>query len=632
MALSQTDHHDVTEIRSRMRDVVSGVAELARAWPALVVGALICGLIVWLQPSTSQDRRISDRLLTAQQSSADRSYLLVEITPADLREYGRPMLTRENLANTVERLADAGAERVLLDLFLADKVDEAADRKLAQALARLGPQRLALSTSTSPDAQPHEQFARHATLVDGRLQADVDGWHRSLGSEGSAAGTNPASWLASGANISEAIPFDLRIDANRFERASVDDVMRGRVALAGRLVILGASADVAPTRAFLPQATEASRGLVIATAAQSVSQGYPDRFAQGTWFNTAAIAIAVLLGFVVGRIASSGKSLVLISFASLLAIGWIEIGIAERIGVPIMLFTAVSSFFTMLNISLFQRFRIAALVGNFMRGDVSPEEVWAWRGVETGRQPALLFSADGRVKRRNAAAECLSDFSDKELSRKAQPAAGQRAGEIELTRAGEAPRCYEIEWPYDHVPIAILRDVTESRALHENLLEQLFVDELTGCINRRGFEREIKQLVEQGRDYTLFYIDLNGFKLVNDRYGHDVGDKILRVAVQTLRHAVRGIGKVARLGGDEFVILKPGAFDSTAAESLADEIVARFVTPVRLEGQGSPVSIGAAIGYAGPDHAGETYASVMRRADEMMYARKARMKAMNKAA
>ena len=121
----------------------------------------------------------------------------------------------------------------------------------------------------------------------------------------------------------------------------------------------------------------------------------------------------------------------------------------------------------------------------------------------------------------------------------------------------------------------------------------------------------------------LFYIDLDGFKPVNDRHGHAAGDAVLKMVAGVLTRSVRASDTVARLGGDEFglILWNLGEGDATAkAWSLEAAI-----SEAAIDWQGEPLCVGASIGFAMMGAADEL-AEVLARADRAMYARKAERK------
>ncbi len=149
------------------------------------------------------------------------------------------------------------------------------------------------------------------------------------------------------------------------------------------------------------------------------------------------------------------------------------------------------------------------------------------------------------------------------------------------------------------------------------------IDPLTDLVNRRGLERELKRALAYVKRYgtgaVLIYLDLDGFKLVNDRHGHAAGDAVLKAVAMVLTRQVRASDLVARLGGDEFVVLLwnlPEADASAKARSL-EAAVGRMTAPYG----GATVSVGASAGSTMLLPL-DTVASVLERADLAMYNRK----------
>ncbi|MFG1604085.1 diguanylate cyclase domain-containing protein [Actinoplanes sp. NPDC049265] len=160
------------------------------------------------------------------------------------------------------------------------------------------------------------------------------------------------------------------------------------------------------------------------------------------------------------------------------------------------------------------------------------------------------------------------------------------------------------------------RDVTETRLFQERLAHQARHDALTGLPNRRRMRDTLDETLPSD-GVAVLYVDLNGFKPVNDAYGPNAGDDLLRQVAKRLSGAVREQDVLSRVGGDEFVILMPGVDDEAAAQAMADRVRAETARPFELNG--TPVVIGASVGVnvarpgSDPDDA-------LRDADQAMYA------------
>jgi diguanylate cyclase (GGDEF)-like protein len=160
------------------------------------------------------------------------------------------------------------------------------------------------------------------------------------------------------------------------------------------------------------------------------------------------------------------------------------------------------------------------------------------------------------------------------------------------------------------------------------LEERADVDPLLDIFNRRGFERELKRSIayvaRYGTDVALIYIDLDGFKAVNDQHGHRAGDAVLKAVARRLTARVRASDVVARLGGDEFaVVLWNAGIDAAAAKARELETLIEEA-PITYGKERLSVGASAGIVPLRPDLAA---AQVLDAADKAMYARKSARKA-----
>lgn len=149
-------------------------------------------------------------------------------------------------------------------------------------------------------------------------------------------------------------------------------------------------------------------------------------------------------------------------------------------------------------------------------------------------------------------------------------------------------------------------------------------DPLTGLFNRREFraalEREFASAGRSGAGFALLLVDLDGFKAVNDTFGHAAGDKVLcAVAARLLEHA-RAIDTVARVGGDEFVLICPGMTSREDAAGLSERLIDALNRPIAVDG--SEARIGASIGIVFCCDQIEGCDELIRMADRAMYAAK----------
>ncbi len=176
------------------------------------------------------------------------------------------------------------------------------------------------------------------------------------------------------------------------------------------------------------------------------------------------------------------------------------------------------------------------------------------------------------------------------------------------------------------------RDVTERKQLEAQLHHRAFHDGLTGLANRHLFRDRVAHAVQRSQrhpaPFAVLFLDLDGFKLVNDTLGHEAGDGLLKVVAQRIRLAIRDHDTACRLGGDEFAVLVEDLTDRSDAARVADRVLAAIRATVDLDGQS--VSVDGSIGIAVAEGVvrihdgspGEAADALLRNADIAMYTAK----------
>lgn len=227
--------------------------------------------------------------------------------------------------------------------------------------------------------------------------------------------------------------------------------------------------------------------------------------------------------------------------------------------------------------------------------------------LENAHDAVISIDDGGRVLRWNVAAERMFSLAAADalglplaelaLARPglacifAEGAAGTaRSGACELPSvAGAVPRFVEFALTRNRFGVtteltAFIHDVSEHKHLERSIREQALTDSLTGLANRRRMLEALADAVERGHggktDMALLFMDLDEFKQINDRYGHDVGDRVLQDFAARLRASTRASDLIGRLGGDEFVVLADGLPSAQEALSLAAKIAAALATPI----------------------------------------------------
>jgi diguanylate cyclase (GGDEF)-like protein len=186
-----------------------------------------------------------------------------------------------------------------------------------------------------------------------------------------------------------------------------------------------------------------------------------------------------------------------------------------------------------------------------------------------------------------------------------------------------------------------LREIENLRAVNDHLMRELAAlkqrevqaqrladrDALTGLYNRRRMLELLNSAIHaaelQGQCVGLLFVDLNGFKAVNDEYGHAAGDKILITAAMRIATRVRAGDFVCRYGGDEFVVILPGTPDPAAVTQIADTIRKRIALPYWIEGTEQHLT--AAVGESMYPYDASSASELLLKADQAMYRLKARL-------
>jgi diguanylate cyclase (GGDEF)-like protein/PAS domain S-box-containing protein len=290
------------------------------------------------------------------------------------------------------------------------------------------------------------------------------------------------------------------------------------------------------------------------------------------------------------------------------------------------------------------RSRIEALdMATSLGKDLAASEARAKAVMESAVEAILTTDAVGHVESVNPAAEVLFGWAEAEIV--GRPIAvvvpglelsGEHDGMDDLhwgpsERMMEAIRKDEQRLPVDvsmssttiggrEMLTLIARDATLRKLYEDQLEHQATHDPLTGLANRTLFDellvRAAYQADRSGRPVAVLYLDLDGFKDVNDVFGHPSGDRVLSETSRRLEAVVRPGDMVARMGGDEFVVLCEHLSEPSDAEKIATRIVQAVGKPIPLATGVATVTASVGIALGEP---GETAASLIGRADEAMY-------------
>ncbi|WP_025739691.1 sensor domain-containing diguanylate cyclase [Salinivibrio socompensis] len=182
-----------------------------------------------------------------------------------------------------------------------------------------------------------------------------------------------------------------------------------------------------------------------------------------------------------------------------------------------------------------------------------------------------------------------------------------------------------MEWDRNHHPVRMVgthQDINETKRLSLQFEHMAHTDTLTGALNRIAFRQRADQSLtharQNGTKFSFLFIDLDGFKAINDTYGHDAGDSVLVETTKRMSNSIRNSDTLARLGGDEFAVLLEYTSHPDDAGRVAEKIIASLSQPFHAN-DNQHVTLSASIGIACyPDH-GESFEALLSCADAAMY-------------
>ncbi len=168
--------------------------------------------------------------------------------------------------------------------------------------------------------------------------------------------------------------------------------------------------------------------------------------------------------------------------------------------------------------------------------------------------------------------------------------------------------------------VVVLADISERVATEKVIRDLANFDPLTNLPNRRYFVGQVKEMLGDGEQVnacTMFFVDLDKFKQVNDTLGHSVGDKLLNIAARRLDQLVDHDGVISRFGGDEFVIVLSGLSNRKEVCDFAERIIEEMARPVVIDG--NTMTVGASVGIACSPNDGTTPEELLKFADSALY-------------
>jgi diguanylate cyclase (GGDEF)-like protein/PAS domain S-box-containing protein len=619
-----------------------------------LVFGIIGGLVAVLYLSGALDfveRHLHDFRSGILSRQASGEIVLVTIDHKSLQRLRRWPWPREDYATVIERLVDAGASKIALAIDFSTPSDVQNDRRLAAALAHAGPDRVALPVfrqlgSDADESQhvvePLPLFRQHSALASADVWPDQDALVRRFDVHqdvrGAAIPTVPGWLLNEPQHRGEGNLIDFSIEPSTIPRISFVDVLKGTFdpsRVAGKRVLIGATTVELGDEVSVPR-HQLLPGIVLqALVAETLLQQRAIRSVAGWPIALLGALIALAVGRLMSRREWLQGTVIAIAAAVLvicIAIVFQLIGAISLHTSPILLDIVLSALAAQLDrqVSMISAQRLALRHKDAVMG----------RLVDDVFDGIVTFDDQGKVLSWNRAAERMFGDSIEQVSGKPLEALLPLLSHSYAAQGTLAPReLLAKRSDGSHFPVevavsatemegvrmgaAVVRDITK-RKVDEELARQALHDSLTGLPNRAFLLNRIEEMTldveRSGGSFALLILDLDGFKHVNDRLGHRVGDLVLRDLAPRLQEPLRGGDVVARLGGDEFALLLSPPADAKSAFAVAGRIIHCVRQPLLVEGMCFRLS--ASIGIALHPQHGRKASHLLHYADTAMYTAK----------
>ncbi|MYN38925.1 diguanylate cyclase [Duganella sp. FT109W] len=257
--------------------------------------------------------------------------------------------------------------------------------------------------------------------------------------------------------------------------------------------------------------------------------------------------------------------------------------------------------------------------------NLQAEKLLGWKRSEVIGQPLAAMMLPLPLRR-------AYERDMRQLADSADGATTVLSRRVELTLHNRAGQELPVEVSLAYVPrssghlfIAFLHDISERKQLFASMEELALRDTLTGLPNRRALMKTLPEALQRanrsGQACAVFFLDLDRFKQVNDRYGHEEGDELLRQFAQRVRGAVRKTDTVGRLAGDEFIVILEMLGSDAAAQEAADKLLPALRQPFTLKTTSVTLSASLGIAVHHPDDP-QDIEMLLGRADRAMYRHK----------
>ncbi|MEP3629974.1 MAG: diguanylate cyclase [Hyphomicrobiales bacterium] len=600
-------------------------------------------MAILLSPQTQIfNLRIADFLQLMERTPVSQDILIVDIDRKTIDKSGSFPVSNQFYAKLLNHLEGAGTQRIYLDRLLSVKTNAADDQALADALAKLGPEKIGIPaynpTPTQALSKPNEKFAGTTTVLGSSFFPDTDNRYRKFSTYAGngAVYPNAARWL-NGETSFRPIALNQHFDLESLTHISAWDVLSLPASeLANKTILIGIPTSVTSDGLTYTNNSKINRVTLVALAYESVrTQTDTKAFSRfwefiillgiGLFSISLSIALDVTKNKRVGRVVYALFGIFSIFYVSyyLLSTHYLYLPIVSMVfafGLAKLVFSAF-------------KIRLLEMIFELYSGDLSPEEAWAWQTVARQKEPLVLIGFKG-PKRWNDAAKQAGFFDEDNPNTDKnkvtiQTALNEKNNEgftVDLHDLHEV-KTVECSFPFAHIPLIRIEDITAEQNEKKRLEKALHTDPLTGCLNRAGFFAAVGEVES---NYATIMMDLNGFKTANDTLGHAAGDELLKIAARQFANVLSDDQTLGRLGGDEFCVMLPTVETPEAAQHVCDLLENAFKGKIDLSG-GLQAEMSVAAGFAIAKD-GNKIDYVLDQADQQMYKRKAQIKAVPKTA
>lgn len=310
-------------------------------------------------------------------------------------------------------------------------------------------------------------------------------------------------------------------------------------------------------------------------------------------------------------------------------IAGLEAGADEYLPKPVNLDVLVARMRAMQRIATIQR-TLAAIIDNITEGVIaidtagaiqlyngSAERIFGYPPLEVmGRNVSMLMPPPYKEAHDGYLARFLKTREPRIIGNGRQVEGRRKSGEVFPMYLG----VNSVPTPEGEMFVGVVRDISTEVAAQERIEHLAWHDSLTGLANRASFHADLEEALRNRAPFSLMFIDLDGFKEVNDDLGHEAGDDVLVTVARRMRHVLKPRDLLARIGGDEFAILLWQVRDGDTLRAISERLLAGIRLPIYCGGRA--VKVSASIGGLLPRADGATASIVLSHADKLMYTAK----------